>query len=446
MKKYYQMIGKKCQKSVLIGIALIVFAFVIQACMLANRGMFDLIMADTNVFSIPTDEYKTGDNDYYKVDNNVLIDCYASDDEGDYYITAGYDSEGNASYLGFYVYDEQTDIADEIVDEYWDLIDTDDYPTTYLSGYCYVYNMSSDEVYYFTDWFRSMGMSEDFIDDLPLQTIVLIPDSMLTETYFSGAGTFGLILSILFIIAGLYFIISYLTESYRKPIENTIAAKNLDKNAIAADLDTEVLTGSTTNGYLVAGSKYALFTTDTPKLFVLDEIIWAYLCEEKTKHKLYGIIPLYTTSAFSVRIMTSNGALHNIPCNAKTDAEVILKSLNSVAPWAVYGYSNDLNVQFHQNLRGMIDAINNRKPKQKVVEESAPVNVNETASTDAVATSPVTEETAPISTESAVETNNNFNATLSYTSTPETFEETAPTEQLAPSTLSASYESEEQDA
>ena len=70
-----------------------------------------------NLFETSSSEFK--EDNWYKCDNNVLLDYYCSDESGRYYITTTDDGE----YMGFYVYNNKTDLADQITDATYDYLD-----------------------------------------------------------------------------------------------------------------------------------------------------------------------------------------------------------------------------------------------------------------------------------------------------------------------------------
>ena len=87
------------------------------SCGICNHLFKYLFAKAPDLWETPSSEFAEGQ--WYTCDNNLLYDYYGSDDSGRYYVTSTNDGE----YMGFYVYDNQTELADKISNDTFEYLD-----------------------------------------------------------------------------------------------------------------------------------------------------------------------------------------------------------------------------------------------------------------------------------------------------------------------------------
>lgn len=351
MKKYYSKMRKSAALSCLI-IAIIFIGFGAAVFWGNMYEFFDYFFAKTDIFSLYASEIKA--KEYYSCENNVLLDWYASDDEGFYYVTPVYLNEIESTYMGFYVYAEDSETAYKIVKETWDTMETGGYSQTYLSGKGYVYNMTGTEKDHFIEWFEAAGADEEIIDNLLFKTFVLLPFHRAVDEFeefwpaviVGGAIAIPGICSIIFFIAG----------GFRRRVKKTIKNYKLDEQNIAYDLDNGISFKK-----FDLGRKYAVVYGSISKLIVLDNLVWVYSTVTRTKHRMYGVLTVSTSVSYSLTMIDRDKNTYSLEVRNEEYGQQIMRAVSANAPFIIFGYDDSLAHMRSNNFSEMIRIVDERK-------------------------------------------------------------------------------------
>lgn len=344
------------RKSIARGIAIAV-VIIIAGAIIGAACCSDLIhyyTANDDLFETPAEYLK--EDDWYTCANNILLDYYASDDDGYYFITPVDTLDGEGTYIGFYVCNKDAELASQISDEtYAYLMDEGDYPEDYLVGAGKIHEMDSYEARYFEEYFEESEASQDTIDNLCYYTLELTTRNNLID----ATEVFGILIFLGTLIGGIVLIIRQSTGGYLKSAKATMKMFNISMQDLEADMQM-----STNIGRFYFGRKYMLVEDMTPKLVDYDKLVWAYTSIHKTVHKLYYIIPVGTTKTYSVVFVDRS---HNrIEANTKSEEQgkQIIDNLTRLAPHAIVGYSDELLRRYTADFAGMCKYVDDRKYNQ----------------------------------------------------------------------------------
>lgn len=169
---------------------------------------------------------------------------------------------------------------------------------------------------------------------------------MLDTGDFSGGGMIALGVAALVILGALWYgglALTRVLDPHKHPVLKKLGASgNLD--VLATNLQTEINSA--------AKLKFGDHTF-TPRFVVrqamlqfdvheLDKLIWAY--KQVTQNKIYGIIPTSKTFGASINFVKDS-----IAVTGKEPAiDSLLDGLSRTAPWAAYGFSDDLKKTFEK--------------------------------------------------------------------------------------------------
>ncbi|MBO4864322.1 MAG: hypothetical protein J5517_08140 [Eubacterium sp.] len=285
----------------------------------------------SNLFETSSSQFK--DERWYKCDNNMLLGYYCADKSGRYYLTTTKDGE----YMGFYVYNNKTDIADEIVQATYEYMDgrKDSLSSLYLSGKGYLAKMGPEEEGFFTEYFNYNGKT---IDDynVKLYTFRMItPWKALTND--NGKTSLWVWVAIIMILFGIILILNYLTGNYKRVFTDAlkkygILPESLEKDMMFA-LHEDV-------AYI--GEKYATFATPIGGFVIpYNCLIWAYLEVMKTQHYFYGI-KTGVSEEYKLVFWDHNHKKNTVDIKKEEIGNKILDELYTRAPYFIKGYNEKL--------------------------------------------------------------------------------------------------------
>ena len=289
--------------------------------------------------------------DWYEVELNYLVDTYATDKKGNYYITAlGTDN----TFLGVYIPKNQIEEADRIVDETWAYINgtSSSLSSQTLKGRGPLNGMSDKEKQYFIEWFTDAGISE-----AELEGRVLYLKLDLTEGKSAGseAVIFFLLAAAAAAIA-VILLIRLFSGKYRKNVDAVI-----ERNHLVPELVSEDLSQGLKMGKAVFGQKYALLYQATPVLIDYQDLVWVYKKTETTQHKIYGIIPAGKTVVRSVIFAQQDKTAPGTVVKKEEEGDQIVQHLMQYAPHAIYGYSQEREQMYKMNFDAMRQVVEGRK-------------------------------------------------------------------------------------
>lgn len=351
MKEIYKRIRRARAALVIIfGILSIVIGAGLLLLREVNFELIDYFTAKEDVFDTAANRLAT--EYFYRCENNLLLDYYASDDEGYYFITPHTCSDGTNTYIGFYVYERDADTAFAIVDETWSYVETNELPETYLSGCGYVYNMGSTEKEYFQDWFIEAGADEETINNLVYKTYVLTPVNKILTAQVGCWIFFGLV----FLLGGLWLLLSFIFGSYKRGFRKTMQKAGVREEELVYDMQY-----ATHLKQADLGRRYAVLYGVTTRLIVYDKVVWAYLSILRTRHMLYGVIPTGTTKSSSIRFVTRDHGNIKHGVRSEKRGQEILQHLSKAAPHILVGYDEKLRALETDNFAQLVQYSDERR-------------------------------------------------------------------------------------
>ena len=352
MEKIYKEIKKSAFKIYILGGLFFLLLGLVLFWGINNKLFRYVFVSAPDLFETPSSQY--ADGKWFTCDNNILYDYYASDDDGRYYVTSTNDGE----YMGFYVRNNKTDIADKISDGTYDYLDgiETELPPIYLSGKGYLKEMSATERRYFEDFFEAGGANLDDYTFTYYNFYMVTPMSLLVNDEGDN-NIFYSIVSLIFFICGAVLIINFITGGYKRAIKKSMAQHGVLEDVLERDMAYATRIG---NAYI--GDKHVLFYA-FPGTIVMpyDSLIWAYVMITTTKHTTYGI-PSGTTKSYSFTMWDRNHKKNMVSIKDEAIGHQILEEMYCRAPYFFTGYNDDLaNATDKGNYSSMISAVDERR-------------------------------------------------------------------------------------
>lgn len=164
-------------------------------------------------------------------------------------------------------------------------------------------------------------------------------------TDYTGIGS---VLWIVAAIAGLYFTVRWFVRSLRILMEPARhpriirSAASLPRSSVIESLDSELSAPDHTTRGVRVTRQWILFPSWIRFAPIhATDVIWAHA--KITTTRLYGVIPMGRTH--SVQVYDRFGEIHtrNAP---ERDVEILLRRIQELAPWALFGYHDDRRRQF----------------------------------------------------------------------------------------------------
>ncbi len=282
---------------------------------------------DLNAYTMG--QLQTGD--YYRIDNNNLIlGAFATDDSGEYFILY---RESDSLYMGLYLKGSDKTTAEAIMEDNWKYLDneTDSLSDKSISVKGKLTAMTGDEERYFREWFEDSGW-----------TAADIAESTDFRTLNTGESeTSALIAGILMLLGGLalafYTMKQMAGGGYKKKLLEEMTAAGLTGDRVSAELGT----AQKFSGADIARS-FALVNGNQAEIVPFDALVWAYGSVHTTHHKIYGIIPAGKTVTRTVELVDRSKKHYTISCKNEDESNRLYAALQQAAPYAIYGYSEDL--------------------------------------------------------------------------------------------------------
>ena len=351
MKKIYAEARSLAFKIFFLGGLILIIIGLAISCGICNHLFKYLFAKAPDLWETPSSEFAEGQ--WYTCDNNLLYDYYGSDDSGRYYVTSTNDGE----YMGFYVYNNQTELADKISNDTFEYLDGNqsELSQEYLSGKGYLTEMDATQARYFKQYFEASGASADEYKLVLYNFRLENPWKLIVED--GGGNIFYLIICLLIVSLGIYALCHFIFGGYKKPFKKSIERYGIMEDALDRDMQHAV---AISNSYV--GDKHLLvYNPPTSIIIPYSALVWAYVQVTTTKHTTYGI-PSGTSHSYALILWDRNRTKNQIGVKNEETGHKILDEMYRRAPYFFSGFTNELaeatdNGQFNK----MIQAVDDRR-------------------------------------------------------------------------------------
>jgi len=306
----------------------------------ATFQIFSMLTGGRNLNSIPSSELY---NAMAVCEVNMVYDCFAEyeSENGkiyDYYIIPYREEE----FIAVRVDESRASEMDGICDDTWEyLMGNSGMHDRTISLKGNVRPMDGDELYYYKDWFTSVGYSGDEMKAYAVNSVLedgkFAKGASPRQVYLITA------VSLLFIIWAAWLLIKACTGGYLKAIRKDLEQLgSLSESQIVSDYQ---------NAYVInkdvrIGRIFTYNAVPTsPRAYLNKNMAWAYLY--RTKNYTNG---LYTGSSYNVMIYPANGTeqMGDIAIKKKY-SDMILEYYANNFPHMVVGYSDELKRLYHSD-------------------------------------------------------------------------------------------------
>jgi hypothetical protein len=146
---------------------------------------------------------------------------------------------------------------------------------------------------------------------------------------------------------------------------------------LASKIESEFKTATVyRSGNLTISDNYVIQTGFLKfNVFRLDDLLWVYV--ERKRH-YYTFIPV--GSSYKLKLIFGDGILTN--GGSKESHESVLKKLGLAAPWAVFGYSEEVRNNLDRDPAGLRAAVEARKSELRSSKQPSEVKSQETDKAD----------------------------------------------------------------
>ncbi len=352
MKKIYAEARSLAFKLFFLGGLILVIIGIVITFGICNHLFKYLFVKAPDLWETPSSEYAEGK--WYTCDNNILYDYYCSDDSGRYYVT----STNNGEYMGFYVYNDQTELADKISNDTFENLNgkQNELSSEYLSGKGYLTEMSATEARYFRYYFESEDSSaEDY--NLVLYNYRLVTPWKLIVDDNGDNHIFYMSIGLLVVILGLFSMCHFIFGGYKKPFTKSIQRYGIMEDVLDRDMQHAV---AISNSYV--GDKHLLvYNPPTSIIIPYSALVWAYVQVTTTKHTTYGI-PSGTSKSYSLILWDRNRNKNTIGVKTEETGHKILDEMYRRAPYFFSGFTNELaNATDNGQFNSLIQAVDERR-------------------------------------------------------------------------------------
>ena len=315
-----------------------------------NWDRVEYIFANQDISKVASETIQEGQ--FYKVNHVLILDNYATDEKG-YYMTILLDDH---NLMGLYAYENEQSKLEAIWDETYYYLEEDYrpdlYPKTSMDATGIVTNMTAQERQYFREEMALWGYTEAELDTFLYKTICIIPA---TEA-FTPSSIFWLVITIVTFGMGIAFIVGFFTGGNNKELKKSMQNIGLTEEVLEQDLKMGIRLRN-----LQIGRKYSLYMAGKVKLLVHDKLLWAYIKQTHTKHKVYGFIPAGTTVSYAVHVFDYDQKTCVINVAKEEQAEEVLEELKKAAPHILLGYTDEIAQMATSNFADLVNMVEQRK-------------------------------------------------------------------------------------
>ena len=166
--------------------------------------------------------------------------------------------------------------------------------------------------------------------------------------------------SIFVAIFGIGFLVAFglplINGGYLKDFNAVLSGNGLTMEQVEADL-----AGAQKFKNIEFGRNYALVLNESPKLVVLQNLVWCYGVNTTTTHKLYGIIPTGKTKSYAVKLINRDRSEISVPVAKETDSAPVLQAIQARIPAVILGYNENIDNLAKANFAELVRYVDQRK-------------------------------------------------------------------------------------
>ena len=333
----------------IIGLILVAVSILVLFALLPKTTSY--LLARKNVFAQPYTTLKN--DDFYRGNTKCIIDWYADNDKGRFYLAPVEDANGESGFLSIYVPTKFFDQAEKVADQTWKYMENGD--TSFLveefSSRGYITDLSGTARSYLEQYLRQSNAPQAMIDNVSNKIFVVVPFTEL----LSGGSFFYLILVLLFLALSVYMIISAFTGSAMKKFRNKLADKHLTSEEIDADMVSAAKYGN-----IYIGEKYIVEKSLNPTFHVIEDIVWIHPEKINSGNQTNYYADAYTRYHEKLRL----------PGKTESDSLAICNALKERQPRALYGYVIENSTLYYSHFNELLDIVYNQGGTKDIVEDS----------------------------------------------------------------------------
>ena len=287
-------------------------------------------------------------DDLVKLSFYSVLDWCAENDEGRYYVVP----YGEENYAIIYVTSKYVYEFEEAVDAMYEYLMDETGSTAYpyfkqgVNARVAMYPLEDDLIAYYGEMMTAFGI-ENYMEYTEPYLFYYQPPSEWDNPHISLiiASVIGGIILIIGLVVGL----SVPSRFFKKMKEKGIPEEELEEDLENAD---------NINGNFFGEKYIVLSALDACRV---EEFVWAFVCTQTTKHKIYGIIPAGTTHSYSLRMFDKNGKFYESSGSAReADAEKMAELVSTkYSPNIYVGHSEQIAALYSQNPAMFIENIRN---------------------------------------------------------------------------------------
>ena len=333
----------------IIGLIVIALSFLILFALLPKTTSY--LLARKNVFAQPYTTLKN--EDFYRGNTKCIIDWYADNDKGRFYLAPVEDANGQSGFLSIYVPTKYFDQAEKVADQTWEYMENGDASVLVeeFSSRGYIADLSGTARSYLEQYLRQSNATQSMIDSVSNKIFVVLPFTDL----ISANSFFYLLLILLFVVLGIFMIITAFTGSSMKKFRNKLTDKHLTSDEIDADMVSAAKYGN-----IYIGEKYIVEKSLTPVFHVIEDIVWIHPEKTNSGNQTRYFADAYTR--YHEKLQLSG--------KTESDSLAICNALKEKQPRALYGYVIENSTLYYSHFNELLDMVYNQGGTNEASEES----------------------------------------------------------------------------
>lgn len=286
-----------------------------------------------------------------------IYDWYANTTETSNSVTKKVSQEyiipvGEEEYMGMLVKPEYFDRCDALIEESWQYLDGE---ISEITGQFRVKGtiLSMDDESW--KYFRKVLGYDDWS---PEERELALPYYLVVDQ-FGDSDTVGLVICVILglVIWGitLWLLIASLSGSFQKSLK-----KYCKEGGAQSRVEQFYQSTTPVRGLRVSRDYILGMAEDSSSTFLMsDSLLWAYTYIQKTKQ---GFITV--SRNVSVKFATKDGNQYYHSVKNEDQAGEVLEHIHKVLPWAVVGYSDELDRVYRNDRQSMISAVEERRAQE----------------------------------------------------------------------------------